>query len=132
MLRAGYRVALAGRHAEALDATVAAAVAAGPGMTDPATAGPGMAGPGMTDPATAGPGMAGPGMTDPATADPGMAGPGMAGEPLAVPADVRSATSVAELFAAVVARWGRVDVLVNNAGTSGPGGPLDSMPLEQW
>ncbi len=111
MLRAGYRVALAGRHAEALDATVAAAAAAAPVFADPLAAGLAAAGP---------------------ASGPRTPAPGMAGEPLVVPADVRSATSVAELFAAVVARWGRVDVLVNNAGTFGRGGPLDSMPLEQW
>ena len=54
------------------------------------------------------------------------------GEALVVAADVRSAASVEALFAAVVARWGRVDVLVNNAGTFGTGAPLDRMPLEQW
>ena len=31
-----------------------------------------------------------------------------------------------------MARWGRVDVLVNNAGTFGTGAPLDRVPLEQW
>ena len=118
MLRAGYRVALAGRHAEALDATVAAAVAA--------------AAPGMAGEPLAVPGMAGEPLAVPGMAGEPLAVPGMAGEPLAVPADVRSAASVAELFAAVAARWGRADVLVNNAGTFGPGGPLDSMPLEQW
>ena len=126
MLRAGYRVALAGRHAEALDATVATAVAAAPVSADPLSAGLAAAGP------APGPGTPGLGITDPGMAGPGMAGPGMAGEPLVVPADVRSVPSVAELFVAVVARWGRVDVLVNNAGTFGQGGPLDSMPLEQW
>ena len=55
-----------------------------------------------------------------------------AGEALVVPADVRSAQSVADLFAAVAGRWGRVDVLVNNAGTFGSGGPLDQLPVEQW
>ena len=54
------------------------------------------------------------------------------GEALVVATDVRSAASVEALFAAVVARWGRVDVLVNNAGTFGTGAPLDRMPLEQW
>ena len=57
---------------------------------------------------------------------------GDAGETLVVPADVRSAESVGALFAAVVATWGRVDVLVNHAGTFGTGAPLDDVPLEVW
>jgi len=60
------------------------------------------------------------------------AGRAGSGEALVVAADVRSAASVEALFATVVARWGRVDVLVNNAGTFGTGAPLDRMPLEQW
>ena len=91
MLRAGHRVALAGRGEAALHAT---ARAAAPG--------------------------------------PAASGTGASGQALVVPADVRSAESVGALFAAVAARWGRVDVLVNNAGTFGHGGPLDVVPLEQW
>lgn|GEM_PF-7590 len=60
------------------------------------------------------------------------AGRAGSGEALVAATDVRSAGSVEALFAAVVARWGRVDVLINNAGTFGTGAPLDSMPLEQW
>jgi NAD(P)-dependent dehydrogenase (short-subunit alcohol dehydrogenase family) len=60
------------------------------------------------------------------------AGRAGSGEALVVATDVRSAASVEALFAAVVARWGRIDVLVNNAGTFGTGAPLDRMPLEQW
>jgi NAD(P)-dependent dehydrogenase (short-subunit alcohol dehydrogenase family) len=80
MLKAGHRVALAGRRAETLQATAAAA----------------------------------------------------GGEALVVPTDVRSAESVGALFAEVVGSWGRVDVLVNNAGTFGTGAPLDDVPLDQW
>jgi NAD(P)-dependent dehydrogenase (short-subunit alcohol dehydrogenase family) len=54
------------------------------------------------------------------------------GEALVVPADVRSPESVDALFTAVVAKWGRVDLLINNAGTFGAAGPLDSLPLEGW
>jgi NADP-dependent 3-hydroxy acid dehydrogenase YdfG len=51
---------------------------------------------------------------------------------LAVPTDVGDAGSVAGLFAAVRERWGRVDLLMNNAGTFGPSGPLDEIPVEDW
>ena len=51
---------------------------------------------------------------------------------LAVPTDVTVAGSVAALFGAVGERWGRVDLLVNNAGVSGPGGAVDELPLEGW
>jgi NAD(P)-dependent dehydrogenase (short-subunit alcohol dehydrogenase family) len=62
---------------------------------------------------------------------PGPAGPA-GGAALVVPTDVRSPESVDALFAAVVAKWGRVDLLVNNAGTFGAAGPLDTLPLEVW
>src|ERR671935_1918335 len=42
---------------------------------------------------------------------------------LAVPTDVGRPESVDALFAAVVERHGRLDLLFNNAGTGGPGGP---------
>lgn len=51
---------------------------------------------------------------------------------LAVPADVTDPDSVAALFGAVGERWGRLDLLVNNAGVSGPGGPVDELTPQQW
>jgi NAD(P)-dependent dehydrogenase (short-subunit alcohol dehydrogenase family) len=51
---------------------------------------------------------------------------------LAVPADVTVAASVAHLFDAVATRWGRVDLLVNNAGTFGPAGSVDELPEDGW
>jgi NAD(P)-dependent dehydrogenase (short-subunit alcohol dehydrogenase family) len=51
---------------------------------------------------------------------------------LAVPTDVAVPESVAALFAAVGERWGRVDLLVNNAGTFGPAGAADEISAEQW
>ena len=51
---------------------------------------------------------------------------------LAVPADVTSAASVAALFDAVRDRWGRLDLLVNNAGLFGPAAPPDEIDLADW
>jgi len=47
-------------------------------------------------------------------------------------ADVTEPDSVAALFGAVGARWGRIDLLVNNAGIFGPGGAVDELSPEQW
>lgn len=79
LLDAGWRVALAGRRADRLDAVAA-------GHTDA----------------------------------------------LAVATDVADPDSVAALFAAVRERWGRVDLLVNNAGTFGPGGTVDEIAVDAW
>jgi NAD(P)-dependent dehydrogenase (short-subunit alcohol dehydrogenase family) len=46
--------------------------------------------------------------------------------------DVTSAESVAGLFEAVGGRWGRVDLLVNNAGLFGPAGSVDEISLADW
>ncbi len=82
-LKAGYRVALAGRKADALAETVSLAGAA----------------------------------TD---------------RSLAHPTDVTDASSVDALFDATVARFGRLDVVFNNAGTNAPGIGLEDLTPEQW
>ena len=51
---------------------------------------------------------------------------------LAVPADVTSPPSVAALFDRVRDHWGRLDLLVNNAGIFGPAGPPDEIDLAAW
>jgi NAD(P)-dependent dehydrogenase (short-subunit alcohol dehydrogenase family) len=51
---------------------------------------------------------------------------------IAVPTDVADTRSVAALFDAVRDRWGRVDLLVNNAGVFGPSGPVDEISPEDW
>jgi NADP-dependent 3-hydroxy acid dehydrogenase YdfG len=53
-------------------------------------------------------------------------------EALVVPADVTSAESVAALFDAVRGSWGRVDLLVNNAGIAAPPGDLDEISVAAW
>jgi NAD(P)-dependent dehydrogenase (short-subunit alcohol dehydrogenase family) len=50
---------------------------------------------------------------------------------LAVPTDVTDEGQVERLLGAVVDRFGRLDVLVNNAGAF-DGGPLDELSLEAW
>ncbi|MGV9950388.1 SDR family oxidoreductase [Streptomyces cellulosae] len=55
------------------------------------------------------------------------------GETLIAPTDVSQPADVEALFAAAVGRFGRVDLLFNNAGTSGPGGvPVEELPYEAW
>jgi NAD(P)-dependent dehydrogenase (short-subunit alcohol dehydrogenase family) len=51
---------------------------------------------------------------------------------LAVPADMTRPDSVADLFDAVHVRFGRLDLLFNNAGTGAPPVPLDELTVEQW
>lgn len=55
------------------------------------------------------------------------------GATLAVRTDVSREEDVAALFAATVARFGRIDLLFNNAGTFGPGGvPVEELPYDAW
>lgn len=51
---------------------------------------------------------------------------------LVVPGDVSGEASVQAMFAAVVARFGRLDLLFNNAGVNAPGVPLEELSLAQW
>jgi len=46
--------------------------------------------------------------------------------------DVADAQSVAALFAATKERFGRLDVLFNNAGTGAPAIRMEELTLEQW
>jgi NAD(P)-dependent dehydrogenase (short-subunit alcohol dehydrogenase family) len=50
----------------------------------------------------------------------------------AIVTDVSSHASVTALFDAVEARWGRLDLLVNNAGTFGRGDPVEDVTPEDW
>ena len=51
---------------------------------------------------------------------------------LAVPTDVTNPESVRALFGKVKDKWGRLDVLFNNAGQNAPGIPLEDLSFEQW
>ena len=50
---------------------------------------------------------------------------------LAVPTDVAKESDVIALFERAMAEFGRVDLLVNNAGVI-DGGPIDELTLEKW
>ncbi|MEO7151708.1 MAG: SDR family oxidoreductase [Burkholderiaceae bacterium] len=83
LLKAGYRVVLAGRRAEALQQTVEQAGALG-------------------------------------------------SYALAVPTDASDPTAVDALFSTVKQKFGRLDLLFNNAGTGAPAIPLDELTFAQW
>lgn len=51
---------------------------------------------------------------------------------LAVPTDVSDPASVQALFAKTVDRFGRLDLLFNNAGMGAPGVLLEDLTFEQW
>jgi NAD(P)-dependent dehydrogenase (short-subunit alcohol dehydrogenase family) len=51
---------------------------------------------------------------------------------LAVATDVSDPASVAHLFAATRDRFGRLDLLFNNAGLGAPGVPLEELTIDQW
>ncbi|MGH9317186.1 MAG: SDR family NAD(P)-dependent oxidoreductase [Thermoanaerobaculia bacterium] len=53
------------------------------------------------------------------------------GEAMAIGCDVTLAVSVSGAIAAVVARWGRIDILINNAGLGGAT-PLDDPDDSRW
>jgi NAD(P)-dependent dehydrogenase (short-subunit alcohol dehydrogenase family) len=54
------------------------------------------------------------------------------GSVLPMVADVTVADSVAALFATVAERYGRLDLLVNNAGVLEPDGAVDAVSVEGW
>lgn len=49
-----------------------------------------------------------------------------------IPCDVTSLDSVEAMAKCVESSFGRVDVLVNNAGMGGPAGPLHQLPPDAW
>ncbi len=51
---------------------------------------------------------------------------------LAAACDVRVEASVARFFTAIQQRYGRVDILINNAGTAGPSAPVEKVVLADW
>jgi NAD(P)-dependent dehydrogenase (short-subunit alcohol dehydrogenase family) len=57
---------------------------------------------------------------------------GHADRSLIVPSDVTDPASVEALFAKTKERFGRLDLLFNNAGTGLPAGLLEDLPFEAW
>ena len=51
---------------------------------------------------------------------------------LAVPTDATDPAAVKALFASTRAKFGRLDLLFNNAGTSAPAVPMEELTFEQW
>jgi NAD(P)-dependent dehydrogenase (short-subunit alcohol dehydrogenase family) len=54
------------------------------------------------------------------------------GDVLAVAADVTDPISVRALFDRTIERFGRLDLLFNNAGTAAPPAPIDEVPIDEW
>ena len=113
LLGAGWRVALAGRREELLAETAKAQTAKA--QTAEAQAAEAQAAKAQT-----------------AKAQTAGTASWPAGHALVVPADVTSPPSVAALFDAVRDRWGRLDLLVNNAGLFGPAAQADEIDLADW
>ncbi len=54
------------------------------------------------------------------------------GEALPVPADVADPASIKALFATTKDKFGRLDLLFNNAGIGAPAMPFEDLPLDKW
>ncbi len=60
------------------------------------------------------------------------AGEAAGGKSLVVPADVADPAAVENLFARIAERFGRLDLLFNNAGVNAPAVPVEDLPVEKW
>jgi NAD(P)-dependent dehydrogenase (short-subunit alcohol dehydrogenase family) len=50
----------------------------------------------------------------------------------AVPTDINDPTGVKDLFGKTIGRFGRLDLLFNNAGVNAPVKPIEDLTLEEW
>jgi NAD(P)-dependent dehydrogenase (short-subunit alcohol dehydrogenase family) len=57
---------------------------------------------------------------------------GAGAEVLILPCDVSDPVAVDAAFAASVDKFGRLDLLFNNAGTNAPAKPIDELSVEEW
>jgi NAD(P)-dependent dehydrogenase (short-subunit alcohol dehydrogenase family) len=57
---------------------------------------------------------------------------GAAERALVLAGDITQPAVVKEMFAKVKSKWGRLDVLFNNAGMGAPAVPMEDLPLETW
>jgi len=64
--------------------------------------------------------------------DQAIAESGAGNRALAIASDVGDPASVRELFAQAKAKFGRLDVLFNNAGMGAPAMPMEDLPFEKW
>ncbi|GAB4437410.1 MAG: SDR family NAD(P)-dependent oxidoreductase [Chloroflexi bacterium OHK40] len=60
------------------------------------------------------------------------AGDGARGEAMALVADVSRADEMTGAVKQLVERWGRLDIVLANAGVNGVWAPLDELALEEW
>jgi len=51
---------------------------------------------------------------------------------MVLPGDITQQEVVKTIFAKVKEKWGRLDVLFNNAGMGAPAVPMDELPYEKW
>jgi NAD(P)-dependent dehydrogenase (short-subunit alcohol dehydrogenase family) len=51
---------------------------------------------------------------------------------LVLPADLAQPSAVKSIFSQVKEKWGRLDVLFNNAGMGAPAIPMEDLSFEQW
>jgi NAD(P)-dependent dehydrogenase (short-subunit alcohol dehydrogenase family) len=67
-----------------------------------------------------------------ATAEAAARVAGAAGRPVVVPTDVTDPAAVNALFAGTAERFGRLDLLFNNAGTFGAPTPVEDLAVADW